>query len=1258
MGIDNEKNISSDIYKINDYVDNVRRNFTPNVNEETMMLGIFGYFDQIFSDTIQNTVTMASEFSNESIANKAKFEKNIIAHALGLGLSDINAQPANFDVILTFLEDDIERALKTTEDKAWKFTFDKNNAIFFGDYEFHTDYDIVINKVKVNTAGSGVEFAYTAKYDIDVDNGVSDITNPYLAPPIRIKTEGLRVIMIGCKLHQVKHQKVYSKVLSDSSISSKILNFSFEGQLADFTIDVNTGSGSIHMVPIYEGLSLLATNTKYPYFYYTYLDANTIRIKFDRNSYIPKINSEVTINIQTTMGSDGNFTYDETVWPVFDFSSERLGYSNITCEVRPVTGISDNGSDRKTIEELKKIIPKEALSRGSITNLSDLENYFNTLDSMGKLHLYKKRDNALERLYYSFMVLKNSMDVIVPTNTIDIKVTPDQLLHEADGKYVFNRGTLIRYNGKYGYIDTPAEGSDVPVDFDKNSYNDFLYTIPYNFSICKDPLFGTYYLTTINENKLLEFTHINDQCVYQYIATSVNFSRGYTVNRDKYTLSVQVQQNVVNPDMTLVTYEPIPDGAPDGFIPQIAYSKVHCYVVFYDDKGNPYKWSKAIIDDFDSTGGNLFTFKFEFNTSDNIDIDNRIKISSNIYNPGDTVEAYGFFKSNTKAKLFIVSDLELDKGQNDGEDNLAEIIPDLGNRSWTNTYTVLEGLDFFYDFSEIINSTISVNRISDMDNTGCGDCSSACTNFCTSCTGNCAGSCIEECSNTCTVSCVDGCTTSCADDCSSMCTTSCGENCTNTCTDGCTGSCVGYCGGNCTNGCTSGCANNCENTCTGNCTANCASNCYGTCAAGCLTSCSYVCFTDCMGGCKESCVALCTGTCIGNCESGCMGTCSGSCSTNCGSQCSNSASNNGGNSNCNGDCVASCLGNCISSCSDMCSTTEQANNTVNTTNKRAIEIVGSGNSDGDPYAMVIIGNNNFSSDITLYVDLGTKLTFWVRNSSEDNDIANLTINGKKYKISQTFTVENDTKINLSVATSMGDKGGKISVSYIPAPISAAATLAVFELPESAVNDIKDKVSQEVALMANRRSYTRTEFPYHFTIKQVPVIKYDYFTDEEVVDEFYSELITKKSYIDYAVQILEDAFGIDFKFFNTYGPGRLCTLDNEGIVPINRTNLSMTFKVKLSTSYNTNILNDILTDIKAEVENIEEISSLHIPNIITNITSKYRESLIYFEFADMNGYGPGVQHIYAQEMPDGVVVPELLNVNTKIDGTPDINLILV
>ena len=52
---------------------------------------------------------------------------------------------------------------------------------------------------------------------------------------------------------------------------------------------------------------------------------------------------------------------------------------------------------RMAIDDLKKLIPKEALSRGSITNLSDLQNFFNMLNTdYSIMYFYKKRDNALE----------------------------------------------------------------------------------------------------------------------------------------------------------------------------------------------------------------------------------------------------------------------------------------------------------------------------------------------------------------------------------------------------------------------------------------------------------------------------------------------------------------------------------------------------------------------------------------------------------------------------------------------------------------------------------------------------------------------------------------------------------------------------------------------------------------------------------------------------------------------------------------------
>ena len=123
-----------------------------------------------------------------------------------------------------------------------------------------------------------------------------------------------------------------------------------------------------------------------------------------------------------------------------------------------------------------------------------------------------------------------------------------------------------------------------------------------------------------------------------------------------------------------------------------------------------------------------------------------------------------------------------------------------------------------------------------------------------------------------------------------------------------------------------------------------------------------------------------------------------------------------------------------------------------------------------------------------------------------------------------------------------------------------------------------------------------------------------------------------------------------------------TLDNYQLT-INRTNIQLNFRVKLSSSYDTNTVNLIKKYIKDDViENLNGEDSLHIPNLITNVTNKFRESLVFFEFLGIDNYGPGVQHLYHSDEDYVDLVPEFINVNMiyNEDGTktPDINIEVV
>ena len=1008
---ENQANLSPDLYDIEEFVGEIQKDNTDGVDEDTLMLGIFGYLREVFSQSIQNSIIMASEFANEGIATKAKFEKNIIAHALGLGITNINAVPAKMEVYLTFLEDEIINAIGGG---SGDFIFDCDNKIYFDQYEFHPDYDIIIRRVKLSNG----TYTYTAMYDMDgtgiYENPISDITNPYLTPPVVVKMNGTRYLFTSCLIRQVEKSTIYKKVLSDNTISSKTANFEFDSQLAGFDINVSNTSGLTHMTPVYEGLS--SSGTKYPYIWYTYLDANTIRIKFDRGSYYPRMNSDIEIRLQTTQGESGNFTWaNEDEYPQFVFDSDRLGYSNITVQVRPITGDCMYGMDKKTIEELKQIIPKEALSRGSITNTADLQNYFNAIDtSTSKMYFYKRRDNCLERLYYSYIVMKDAYQNVIPTNTIDLNVYPEDLETETgSGKLILKRGQILKLSAD-GNVCELYDGN--PED-DPDFTDGFYYMIPYNFAINLDPLYGMYFLTTMNVNKNLGFTYINEDCQYQYIATYINWNRKYTEKTDTYTLTMQTEQNLLNDDSMITVNN-------EG---NITDSKVKAYIVFYNDENAAFRYAEGTITSYNKAA-KIATFTFTFTSNDLIDNENHIRVAGFEqagFEPGAGLN-YGYMPANTKAMIHIITlqpEFSTKKIYDDifGGSNLdiTKIIPIQDDWCVTNSYEVQSGIDFFYNYSEIVYS--NVNIIND-------------------------------------------------------------------------------------------------------------------------------------------------------------------------------------------------------------------------------------SSGGDP-------DDPSSGEGT------------------GRDVVKLNING------DTIVLNQLSGPNLDVSTSAG--GGVVRISYEVGEHDDVLNIIQTKGPTDITGNLSVEINGETYLLreittteSNTRSSYRTvnlylatedaetyEGPkYHYLIENVPMVKYDYFKTESMVEFFCSELIRRKAYIDQAILVLEDSFGMDFKFFNTYGPSKLYTLDNATRY-LNRVNLTVTFKLGLQVNYDENIVQYITDDVKAFLEDIDSVGSIHMSNLVTEITQKYSESITFFEFVDMNGYGPGEQHLFAMEMPDDVITPDLININIRNDENdkmamiPDINIVI-
>jgi hypothetical protein len=183
----------------------------------------------------------------------------------------------------------------------------------------------------------------------------------------------------------------------------------------------------------------------------------------------------------------------------------------------------------------------------------------------------------------------------------------------------------------------------------------------------------------------------------------------------------------------------------------------------------------------------------------------------------------------------------------------------------------------------------------------------------------------------------------------------------------------------------------------------------------------------------------------------------------------------------------------------------------------------------------------------------------------------------------------------------------------------------------------------------------------YVITSLPVVGYQYALNEDLIDSFVSQLNYKKAYIDSANDKIENTLGIDFKFFNTYGPSKLFTLDTDSYY-IDRVNIQMNFRMKLANQYDSYTPDYVKAYVKEYIEDLNGETSLHIPNLITDVTTKFRSSITFFEFLGIDNYGPGVQHLYHQDVDYVEMVPEFISINMLYDEdgnkTPDINIEIV
>lgn len=697
-------NVSSDIYDIVENIDNLKKRYIEDENETTLALGIFGFLGDTEAKKIQTAVVMSGELGNEMFPQRAKLDKNIVTHAMYSNVENLNATPSHMVINIAIKQSDLDEYMI---DNRFRFTAD--SPIYVGEYEFHLDYDVVLSRIQGKDEGSWI---YNAVYDMTNYNELSDIINPYLKQPLVQNFNNYTYVFFQALVRQVSIEKTIDKMITSSVIDNKSFTFNFNNQLASFEVYITEKGKTTRLQPIIYGNPVDPDVTDYCW--YLYMNESTIRIGFDVGSYMPGLNAEIKIIARTTLGEEGNFSYkteDDDSGFYADFESELYNYKKITCYMQAATDATD-GTDKKSIEELKNLIPKMAMSRGYITTETDLNNYFNLISTKNNiLKLQKKVDNQLNRIWYCYLLMKDENNNIIPTNSLDIKVDTISWYHincDEPGRYVIPAGTPFLYDKSVGYC-VPIEESEIPEPFSDEYYNNdnkYWYRIPYNIVINSNPLYSAYYLTLVNEDGFFEYEYVNPDLFLGFAVNKCHLERNLLSNKDEYRFSFRMQQSVLpdagnETDFGLYHVTRI-DGN------EFVTNNMKVFLVLYDNENEPYRYTEGVMTEIDDTDY-VSRWEFKIYTDNRFDTENKLKLLD-LYEAGFRTKNYGYFKDNTKAQIYIYGKFE------DGEFgryNGDSIIPNMEGYSLVNIYTVADGLNLFNNFTNVMNSRIRQNLSED-----------------------------------------------------------------------------------------------------------------------------------------------------------------------------------------------------------------------------------------------------------------------------------------------------------------------------------------------------------------------------------------------------------------------------------------------------------------------------------------------------------------------------------------------------------------
>lgn len=530
----------SSIYSVKEFAlnDLVPKYFGSDVNK--LNIGLLGYTTELISNTTEDTFNAVSTFIKEMFPNKAMMPESLYTYASLYKLENLFAKPARLGIMLFVNESDIIK-YSTKNGNQYEFVLDSDMIIDIEGKQFMLDYDILITTKKYKN-----DYIFMATYQMNFNNSISTIKNPYIKTK-RIKYSNSNYLALITNVHQLYKTEKVENIINNDKINFPSITVDFNNQLANFEVYYKAPN-SDEYIQLTKRL-IGSPPLKEPFCYYQLKNDDSFEISFSsRDNYFqPRFNSEIMIHTYTTDGSQGNFEMYTGTDIIVKPKSDVYEYNNSIALFAIAQTASEDGEDKLSLDELRNIIIEKSSTVDSYTNENDLQLYFSNFKYKygNEIMFIKKRDDALERLFSAYALLKDNNNDIYPTNTAHLNLVESDfdVDYEQSNRYLLKAGHLFRYAGNSR--DTLEIIPNMNLNDDLSSLTEpFIYTNPFLISVGKSPSVIGFYMNSIDTKLGLEYSYVNSDSAVQFICNNLFVKRNALIGEDTYKLSITLTPTI------------------------------------------------------------------------------------------------------------------------------------------------------------------------------------------------------------------------------------------------------------------------------------------------------------------------------------------------------------------------------------------------------------------------------------------------------------------------------------------------------------------------------------------------------------------------------------------------------------------------------------------------------------------------------------------------------------------------------------------